>query len=135
MNAKLGLLTIALDHLTVGRAALYEAILGQSQISNSESEIEKAVSGLRQAGQQQYLLFSPLTRARQRFLTGAITRPESAQSDLDEAWESPSSPMPNSPSSARRSNLCVSRDCRPDRANGLAAGTSATFRWSSRVSA
>jgi len=80
-------LDIALDHLTLGRAALYEAILEKSEIRDSESEIQKAVSGLRHAGQQNYIPPGLLTRAWLRLLTGARTGPESAQSDLDEAWE------------------------------------------------
>jgi hypothetical protein len=89
------LLDIALNHLTLGRAALYEAILGKSEIRNPKSEIEEAVSGLRRAGQQQYLPLGLLTRAWLRSLTGARTGPESAQSDLDEAWEiAERGPMP-----------------------------------------
>jgi hypothetical protein len=52
------LLDIALDHLTLSRAALYESLLSGSAISHSasplsaqSSEIEAAVSGLRRAGQ------------------------------------------------------------------------------------
>jgi hypothetical protein len=78
---------IALNHLILGRAALYEAILEQSEIRNAQSEIDAAVSGLRRAGQQNYLPLGLLTRAWLRSLTGARTGPESAQSDLDEAWE------------------------------------------------
>jgi hypothetical protein len=63
------------------------AILEQSAIQNSQSEIDAAVSGLRHAGQQQYLPLALLTRAWLRSLTGARTGLESAQSDLDEAWE------------------------------------------------
>ena len=50
------LLSIALDHLTLGRAAFYAAILKpsdssdfQSEISNWKSEMDSAVSGLRRA--------------------------------------------------------------------------------------
>jgi hypothetical protein len=84
------LLDIALDHLTLGRATLYEAIVTRSEIRNSKyskSEIEAAVTGLRRAGQQQHLPLGLLTRAWLRSLTGASTGSESAQSDLDEAWE------------------------------------------------
>ena len=81
------LLTIALDHLTLGRAALYEAILSDSEISTSASEIEAAMTGLRCAGLQDELPKGLLTRAWQRFLSGDATGPDSAQSDLDEAWE------------------------------------------------
>ena len=44
------LLTIALDHLTLGRAELYSAILEHSDIQNSKSNIENSVTGLRRAG-------------------------------------------------------------------------------------
>ena len=71
------------------------AILEQSAIQNSQSEIDAAVSGLRHAGQQQYLPLALLTRAWLRSLTGARTGLESAQSDLDEAWEiAERGPMP-----------------------------------------
>jgi hypothetical protein len=70
-EAKLGLLDIALDHLTLGRAALYRAILEHSSLDTCHSSLDAAVSGLRRAG------------------------PESAQSDLDEAWEiAERGPMP-----------------------------------------
>ena len=50
-------------------------------------ELDAAVSGLRRASEQQYLPRALLTRAWLRSLTGADTGPESAESDLDEAWE------------------------------------------------
>ena len=84
-DAKLDFLSIALDHLTLARAALYEAILEKSEIRNPKSEIEQAVDGLRRAGQQFIFPHSLVTRAWLRFLTGARTGPESAQEDLDEA--------------------------------------------------
>ncbi|HEY2850622.1 MAG TPA: hypothetical protein VGI97_12140, partial [Gemmatimonadaceae bacterium] len=130
------LLDIALDHLTLGRAALYEAILegrdgplrrpradeardptshsslaGSSQLDDPASdgfetarrELNAAVDGLRRAGTQHMIPRALLTRAWLRFLTGARmdstasasspqagspqAGPESAQEDLDEAWE------------------------------------------------
>ncbi len=84
------LLTIALDHLTLGRAALYAAILENSDLrllTSDLSHIDAAVAGLRRAGTQHRFPPALLTRAWLRFLTGARTGPESAQSDLDEAWE------------------------------------------------
>ncbi|MCY2987366.1 MAG: toll/interleukin-1 receptor domain-containing protein [Planctomycetota bacterium] len=88
-----GLLDNALDHLTLGRAALYAAILQGSQISNFE--FDQAVSGLRRAGQLDELPKALLSRAWQRFLSGVCTGPDSAQSDLDEAWEiAERGPMP-----------------------------------------
>jgi hypothetical protein len=84
------LLTIAFDHLTLGRAAFYAAILKDSDFrlpTSDFSHIDAAVSGLRRAGQQFLLVSGLLTRAWLRSLTGKRTGPESAQSDLDEAWE------------------------------------------------
>ena len=88
------LLDIALDHLTLGRTALYEAILANpeggtrnAELEKARTELDAAVDGFRRAGTQQYLPFGLLTRAWLRFLTGARTGPESAQEDLDEAWE------------------------------------------------
>ncbi|MBI1766002.1 MAG: DUF4062 domain-containing protein [Acidobacteria bacterium] len=90
----LSLLTIALDHLTMGCAALYTAILESSDFrlpTSDFSHIESAVSGLRRAGQQDELPRGLLTRAWLRHLTGARSceqaGPDSAQSDLDEAWD------------------------------------------------
>jgi hypothetical protein len=106
------LLTIALDHLTLGRAALYAVILesrsgrrepaqtsspppapeaAQRGCTSAATELDHAVSGLRRAGQQDDLPRGLLTRAWLRAFTG----PESAQSDLDEAWEiAERGPMP-----------------------------------------
>ena len=81
----LPLLTIALDHLTLGRAALYRAVLAavefgaqneESDSSHSEyrlprsahEELDTAVDGLRQAGQMDHLPRGLLSRAWCRFL-------------------------------------------------------------------
>jgi tetratricopeptide (TPR) repeat protein len=101
-DGKLGLLTIALDHLTLGRTALYRAILRKSDLRFSISDfvhVDTALDGLRRAGTQHYLPRGLLTRAWLRSLTGATTTaqhgPDSAQSDLDEAWEiAERGPMP-----------------------------------------
>lgn len=109
------LLDIALGHLTLGRAALYTAILESrsrqrestqtSSPATSENrhqgfataatELDHAVSSLRRSGQQDDLPRGLLTRAWLRSLTGPRTGSESAQSDLDEAWEiAERGPMP-----------------------------------------
>jgi hypothetical protein len=97
------ILDFALHYLTLGRAALYEAILQGSSLDPCHASVRHAVDGLRRAGQQHYLPLSVLTRAWLRSLTGARTGstrspqagPESAQSDLDEAWEiAERGPMP-----------------------------------------
>ncbi len=81
------LLDIALDHLTLGRAALYTAILEGSSLNPCHSSIQHAVDGLRRAGSQDHLPRGLLTRAWLRSLAAARTGPDSAQHDLDEAWE------------------------------------------------
>ena len=86
-NKQQWLLDIALDHLTLGRAALYAAQLEASAISNPHPAIEAAVSGLRRSGTQHMLPLGLLTRAWLRAVTGALTGPDSAQDDLDEAWD------------------------------------------------
>ena len=83
----LPLLTIALDHLTLGRVALYAAVLEGSSLDPCRAPLQHAVDGLRRAGVQDYLVRGLLTRAWLRFLDGTRTGPESAQRDLDEAWE------------------------------------------------
>jgi hypothetical protein len=109
-RSNVALLDIALDHLTLGRAALYAAILesrsrrgesalppapSQPGLASAATEIDHAVPGLRRAGQQDSLPLGLLTRAWLLSLTGPATGPDSAQSDLDEAWEiAERGPMP-----------------------------------------
>ena len=87
------LLDVALDHLTLGRAALYEAVLTSTgwplriQDSRLKFVLDDAVNSLRRAAQMDDLPRGLLTRAWVRSLSGAHTGPESAQEDLDEAWE------------------------------------------------
>jgi hypothetical protein len=87
------LLDIALDHLTLGRAAVYEAVLAvgglpsEIQKSKLKTSVDAAVDGFRRANRSDYLPRGLFTRAWLRFLSGARTGPESAQEDLDEAWE------------------------------------------------
>ena len=89
------LLEIALNHLTLGRAALYEAILERSSLAPCHASLQHAVDGLRRAGDTTRLPQGLLSRALLRSLTDARTSPESAQSDLDEAWEiAERGPMP-----------------------------------------
>lgn len=81
------LLDIALDHLTLGRVALYRAILEGSDFTSPASDlshIEAAVDGLRRAGQQDDLPRGLLTRAWLRTRMGDA---DGARDDLDEAWE------------------------------------------------
>ncbi len=98
LNGSRHLLDIALNHLTLGRAALYRAILEQTDFQQCSSDlihIDQALDDLRCAGTQDYLPCGLLPRAWLRSLTGPRTGPDSAQSDLDEAWEiAERGPMP-----------------------------------------
>ena len=108
------LLDIALDHLTLGRAALYGLVFASRSrrdesaqsslrlsaeerrgLTSAAAQLDAAVDGLRRAGQSDHLPRGLLTRAWLRGLTGARTGPESAQRDLDEAWNiAERGPMP-----------------------------------------
>lgn len=89
------LLDIALDYLSLGRAALYEVILADSATNSSHEFMKDAVDGLRRAGQQGYLPGALLSRAWERCIAKQYTGPDSAQADLDEAWEiAARGPMP-----------------------------------------
>ena len=92
------LLSLALIHLTLGRAALYAAVLeglALDQLDPCRESLQRAVDGLRRAGAQHYLGLGLLTCAWLRCLTGARTGHDSAQSDLDEAWDiAERGPMP-----------------------------------------
>jgi hypothetical protein len=89
-NDGLSLRTIALNNLTLGRAALYTCILGSSASSllpAASSHIFAALDGLRRAGQRSFVPYALLTRACLRSVTGARSGGDSAQTDLDDAWE------------------------------------------------
>ncbi|HXU31115.1 MAG TPA: hypothetical protein VN851_11105, partial [Thermoanaerobaculia bacterium] len=86
------LLDIALDHLTLGRVALYRSILEGTVAVAARSEIEQAVAGLLRAGRSDYLPKVLLTRAWLRFAEGYEA---GARADLAEAEEIASrGPMP-----------------------------------------
>lgn len=90
VTAHMSLLTIALDHLTLGRAALYRAILASkateraTALQTAREQISEAVTGLRRAGQQADLPHGLLMRAWLRHVEGDA---EGARADLEEAWE------------------------------------------------
>jgi hypothetical protein len=90
---KAPLLTVALEHLTLGRAALYQARLDdRSEQATAARQLDTAVVGLRHAGAQEFIPRGLLSRAWLRRLAGALTL---AQADLDEAWEiAERGPMP-----------------------------------------
>jgi len=83
----LGPLEIALDHLSLGRARLYRAILegrASEAVAEAQDAIEKAVAGLRASGDLPRLPWGLLTRSWLRFVGGNA---EGSRADLDEAWE------------------------------------------------
>ena len=103
---RVSLLDVALNHLTLGRAALYRWLAEGSALraeggdsgtldpcpSALSHHLAAAVDGLREAGNMDYLPRGLLTRAWQRRLTGDEA---GAASDLDDAWEiAERGPMP-----------------------------------------
>jgi hypothetical protein len=89
------LLSIAVNHLTLGRAALFVAILAGPPIAPCQTALQHAVDGLRRAGRADYLPHGLLTRTWLRTHIGHHIGPASAQADLDEAWDiAEAGPMP-----------------------------------------
>jgi tetratricopeptide (TPR) repeat protein len=97
---QLGLLSVALNYLSLGRAYLQEATLtrasrslslegrgvggeGARSASQAATHLQRAVDGLRQAGQQDDLPRGLLARAELHSFAGDFTR---GQNDLDEAF-------------------------------------------------
>jgi tetratricopeptide (TPR) repeat protein len=81
------LLSMALDHLSLGRAHLLLAQrpgAGESALKAAAAHLEQAVVGLRQVGHQEFIVRGLLARAALRRLTGELER---ARRDLDEALE------------------------------------------------
>ena len=80
------LLDIALDHLTLSRAALFRAILeaDDSHRRRGISHADAAVRGFQNANRPDYLPHAFLARAWLRCLVGD---PAAARADLDEAWD------------------------------------------------
>ncbi len=77
------LLDIALDTLTLGRAALAEAAArGANSLEEAERRLDDAVEGLRRAGRQDYIPNGLLARAA---LWRCMEDPAKARRDLDEA--------------------------------------------------
>jgi tetratricopeptide (TPR) repeat protein len=88
-------LDIAHNHLTLGRAALFAAILAGQPPTTCQTSLQQAVDSLRRSGNMDELPRGLLTRAWLLAHTGHHTGPDSAQTDLDEAWDiAQSGPMP-----------------------------------------
>ncbi|MFC1748623.1 hypothetical protein ACFL2V_07430 [Pseudomonadota bacterium] len=81
-HGNLSILTIALDLLTLARAALYTSVLIGSSPSSSHTFTQQAVEDLRRAARNDYLPFGLLTRAWLHILEN---NPQEAQAYLDEA--------------------------------------------------
>jgi hypothetical protein len=76
------------DPICVRNRGLFETLASWPLILPScIKHINSAVSGLRRAGTEDLLPRALLTRSWVRFLIGACKGPDSAQEDLDEAWE------------------------------------------------
>jgi len=78
------LLDIGLHHLTLGRAALYRALLHATSTLPPANDLDAAVAGLRQAGAMHHLPRGLLTRAWLRCLHNDEA---GCRTDLDETWE------------------------------------------------
>jgi hypothetical protein len=92
LNGSRRLLDIALSHLTLARATLYEADFASLIPAPAHQHITAAVGGLRAAGDMSYLLRGLLTRAWLRCLSGDEV---GGRADLEEAWEvAERGPMP-----------------------------------------
>jgi len=78
------LLDIALNHLSLGWAALYQAILAKSETRNAKSVIEEALDSLRQAAHNEFIVCGLLSRALLRFVEDDTNE---CRADLDEAWQ------------------------------------------------
>jgi tetratricopeptide (TPR) repeat protein len=97
LHGSRNLLDIGLNNLSLGRAYLQEATLtrasrslslkgrgvGGEGMTQAATHLQRAVEGLRQAGQQQYMPLGLLARAELHRFTGMFAK---AQNDLDEAF-------------------------------------------------
>jgi tetratricopeptide (TPR) repeat protein len=80
------LLGIALENLSLGRAYLIQVQVGahrDAPLRDAATYLDRAVDGLRQAGQQIYQPLGLLVRAELRRVTGELDK---ARRDLDEAF-------------------------------------------------
>ena len=77
-------LDTARDNLTLGRVALFRAILGNSALDNTHTRVDAVVRGLGQAGTLHHLPRALLTRA---WLRAVRSDPAAARADLDEAQQ------------------------------------------------
>jgi tetratricopeptide (TPR) repeat protein len=86
------ILAIGLDHLTLGRIALYRAVLAQAPPPPDKSHLAQALTYLRRANNLDHLPRILLTQA---WLNQLTAQAEAAETHLNEAWEIASrGPMP-----------------------------------------
>ena len=90
--ANAGILDIALDHLTLGlgKPVRCRHLLKLNLLSNfevSKPKLEVTVNSLRHSSMQEFIVHGLRTRAWLRFCIGVRRSSESAQEDLEEAWE------------------------------------------------
>ena len=84
------ILSAALDYLTLGRVALFRAILAETKAERDEAlptarqQLTAAVDGLRRAGSADHIPRGLLCRAWLRSVDGDTS---GARADLDEAWQ------------------------------------------------
>ncbi|NIO70327.1 MAG: TIR domain-containing protein, partial [Anaerolineae bacterium] len=82
-QANQDIISVALDHLSLGRAHLLQTWQeGTGDFSQAAAHLNRAVDGLRQAGQQWMLPLGLLARAELRRVMGSLDR---ARADLEEA--------------------------------------------------
>ena len=75
------LLTVAVDHLSLARGHLLQALQEDTGLSQATAHLKRAVDGLRQAGEQEFIARCLLARAELRRVTGDMA---GAQRDLEE---------------------------------------------------
>ncbi len=112
------LITIGLDHLTLARGALYEAILGGGP--PARRHLSEALDYLRRAGEQNHLLRGVVTRVLWRGARGEF---DGAREDLDEAFEI----AERGPMTLHLADIHLHRA----RLLGLIANRPATYPWGS----
>jgi len=83
LKGGLSLLTIALDHLSLGRAYMLKAQEENNTFTDAEVHLNQAVDGLRQAGHQEFIVRGLLARASLHLIRRDHNK---AQHDIDSAF-------------------------------------------------
>lgn len=88
-NKKIGYnFELSLDMLTMGKVKFYRSkIINTNEYDAAVKNIQESINGFKSAGTIDYLPAAILARAWVRATTGTLTGPDSAQSDLNEAWD------------------------------------------------